>query len=64
MAAVAFHLVGLSLLSKDYEWFAFYLKAALNVGMAEHGEVSLALDPVLKKISKIKLFVKLELLLK
>lgn len=70
MAAVAFHLVSLSLLSKDYEWFAFYLKAALNVGMAEHGEISLALDPFyakiscLEKIPKIKLFMKLELLVK
>lgn len=51
LAAVAFHLVGLSLLSGDYEWFAFYLKAALNVSIAEHGEISLALDPFYAKIS-------------
>lgn len=51
LAAVAFHLVGLSLFSRDYEWFAFYLKAVLNVGMAENGEISLALDPLYAKIS-------------
>lgn len=41
----AFHLVGLSLFSRDSAFFEFYLKALLNVGMAEQREVSLTLDP-------------------
>lgn len=41
----------LSLFSRDYAWFAFYLKAVLDVGMAEQGESLLALDPIYAKIS-------------
>lgn len=51
LAAVSLHLVGPALSSREYAWFACYLKAVLNVGMAELGEISLAPDPLYAKIS-------------
>lgn len=35
-------------------WFALYLKAGLNVGMAKQGESSLALDSLYVKISYLE----------
>lgn len=51
LAEVAFHLVGLSLFSRDYAWFVFYLQAILEVGTAEQRESSLALEPLYANIS-------------
>lgn len=60
LAEVAFHLVGLSLFSRDYAWFVFYLQAS-SICTAEqraHWHLShyMLTFPVLKKNLKDQLF--------
>lgn len=70
LVGAALHPAGLPV-SRGYGWFALYLEAALNVGTAEQGETSLALDPLYANISCLEknsqrsaFLVKLELLFK
>lgn len=69
LAGIPFHLVGLSLFSRDHAGFARYLKAALTGAWLSRDRLHWHLIyymlkfPVLQKISKVNL-VKLELLLK